>query len=55
MDRLFVLGAAILLAGLLSGGVYSVSGSGSGTAIVINKFTGAVWSCGYQCTRTDYK
>jgi hypothetical protein len=44
MDRLMILAVAIVIAGALSGGVYSASGSYS-NAIVINRFTGTVWNC----------
>lgn len=49
MDRLAIIALAIVIAGLLSGGVYSVSSSGLSTAIIINRFTGAAWSCSVVC------
>lgn len=44
MDRLYILAAALALAGFLSGGIYTVTGS-LGNAVVINRFTGSVWYC----------
>jgi hypothetical protein len=45
MDRLLMLAIAIVIAGALSGGVYSIAGSGTGNSVVINRFTGKVWTC----------
>lgn len=42
---LTVICAAIVIAGFLSGGIYSISASGQGTAYVANRFTGKVWYC----------
>ncbi len=49
MGRLTIIALALAIAGLLSGGIYSVSSSGLSTAIVINRFTGAAWSCSVTC------
>ena len=45
MDRLIILAIAIVIAGALSGGLYSISGTGNGMSMVINRFTGTVWNC----------
>lgn len=45
MDRLYILAAALVLAGFLSGGIYTASGGGNGASIVVNRFTGAGWYC----------
>ncbi len=51
MDRLFFLAAAIVIAGLLSGGIYSATGTGNGFGLVVNRFTGTVWTCNFtSCT-----
>ncbi|MGY3075350.1 hypothetical protein ACVWZZ_001721 [Bradyrhizobium sp. LM6.10] len=56
MDRLFVLAGAIVLAGFLSGGVYSVTGGERGNSTIINRFTGSVWGCTIlECTPTAFK
>jgi hypothetical protein len=47
MDKIYILAAAIALAGFLSGGVYSVAGSASNRFIVVNKFTGSGWACDF--------
>ncbi|MGH2198718.1 hypothetical protein ACQ1Z2_14315 [Enterococcus faecalis] len=48
MDRIYVLAAAIVLAGFLSGGVYSVTGTGN-SGMIVNRFTGSAWSCFSDC------
>lgn len=48
MDRLVILAVAIVVAGALSGaggGIYSVAGTGTGTAMIVNRFTAKVWTC----------
>jgi hypothetical protein len=48
MDRLIILALAIVIAGALSGasgGLYSVAGTGTGTSIIINRFTAKAWTC----------
>lgn len=45
MDRLYILAIAIVIAGALSGGVYSVSARGNAGIAVINRFTGSTWGC----------
>ena len=45
MDRMFVLAAALIVAGLLSGGIYSIAGTNNGSAMVVNRFTGHVSFC----------
>jgi hypothetical protein len=48
MDRLIILAMAIVMAGALSGasgGLYSVAGTGTGTSVVINRFTAKAWTC----------
>ena len=45
MDRLFILAIAIVIAGALSGGVYTSAGSGSGGVVITNKFTGSSTFC----------
>jgi hypothetical protein len=45
MDRLYILAIAIVIAGALSGGVYSVAGTGTGGSIMFNRFTGSSWYC----------
>jgi hypothetical protein len=45
MDRLFILAIAIMIAGALSGGFYSVAGTPGGGAMIINRLTGSVWDC----------
>jgi hypothetical protein len=55
MDRLYVLAIAIVIAGALSGGVYSVSGA-NGSAHIVNRFTGSTWYCGATtCLRAAYR
>jgi hypothetical protein len=60
MDRLFVLAAALIfagaLSGILSGGLYHATGTGSGSFAVVNRFTGSAWDCnlGY-CDPYRYK
>ena len=44
MSRIYVLTIAIVISGMLSGGIYSVS-AGNGTALIINRFTGGGWYC----------
>jgi hypothetical protein len=54
MDRLYILAIAIVIAGSLSGGFYSVTGMGNGSA-VINRFTGSTWACDYSgCVRLRF-
>ena len=48
MDRLIILAMAIVMAGALSGvsgGLYSIAGTGTGTSVVINRFTAKAWTC----------
>jgi hypothetical protein len=45
MDRLYVLAIAILLSGILSGGVYTIAAAGNGSTLVMNRFTGSVLFC----------
>jgi hypothetical protein len=45
MDRLVILAVAIVIAGALSGGLYTATGQGTGGAIVVNRFTGNGWYC----------
>ena len=43
-----VLAMAIVMAGALSGasgGLYSIAGTGTGTSVVINRFTAKAWTC----------
>ncbi|WP_271605850.1 hypothetical protein [Bradyrhizobium sp. CCBAU 11434] len=54
MDRLYVLATAFILAGFLSGGIYSISSSSGGTYIV-NRFTGSAWYCFGRCVRQTYE
>lgn len=44
MDRLYILAIALVLAGAMSGGVFSVS-HGNGNSTIINRFTGKGWFC----------
>jgi hypothetical protein len=44
MDRLLILAMAIVIAGALSGGLYTTSGSNG--VYVVNRFTGSAWFCG---------
>lgn len=46
MDRLVILAGALVLAGFLSGDLYTATGQGTGGAIVVNRFTGNGWYCG---------
>ena len=46
-----ILAIAIMIAGVLSGGVYSVSGSTTTGAVVVDRFTGTVWSCSGNCAQ----
>lgn len=49
MDRksVLILAAALVLGGFLAGGgPYTASGTGNGTSLVVNRFTGAIWWCG---------
>jgi hypothetical protein len=56
MYRLYVLAIAIVIAGGLCGGVYSISGTGQGMTMVINRFTGKVWSCNIlACAPVEFK
>ncbi len=50
MDRLLILAIVIVIAGALSGGVYSVSGTGNGTALIVNRLSGNTWLCGLSCS-----
>jgi hypothetical protein len=55
MDRIYILAAAIALAGALSGGLYSVSGS-MGNAVMINRLTGSMWMCSLAgCQQTKFQ
>jgi len=45
MDRLFVLAAALVVAGFLSGGIYTASSNGQGFTMVVNRFNGNVVAC----------
>lgn len=56
MDRIYILAAAILLAGFLSGGIYTAAGNGaSGGTKVLNRFTGGLWDCDHNtCTPVRY-
>jgi hypothetical protein len=48
MDRLIILAIAIMIAGALSGasgGLYSVAGTGTGTSVIVNRFTAKAWTC----------
>ena len=54
MDRLYILAIAIVIAGALSGGFYSVSNSSTGPTI-INRFTDSMWDCtAAGCERVPY-
>jgi hypothetical protein len=55
MDRLIILAVAVAIAGVLSGGIYAVSGAGAPNAFVVNRFTGSVWICSYNCQQVPYK
>jgi hypothetical protein len=56
MDRLFILAAAILIAGVFSGGLYSTASMGTYGSIVLNRFTGDAWQCGIgSCVKMAYK
>ena len=56
MDRLFIFAIAIVLAGFLSGGVYSVADSGNTGAVIVNRFTGNGWYCGLLgCSPLTFK
>lgn len=56
MDRLFILAAALVVAGFLSGGLYTVAGQGTGGALVVNRFTGNGWYCGaMNCFRMNWR
>jgi hypothetical protein len=53
MDRIYILAIAIVIAGALSGGLYTAAG-GNGSGYVINRFTGSGWYCGaMQCFRLN--
>jgi hypothetical protein len=55
MDRLYILAIAIVIAGALSGGVYSVTTMGNNGSAVINRFTGSTWACDNTgCIRLRY-
>ena len=54
MDKLFILAAAILLAGFLSGGIYTVAGT-QGSTTIVNRFTGKAWFCAAKtCYPIEY-
>jgi hypothetical protein len=54
MDRLFIIAIAIMIAGVLSGGLYSVGGMSNGFS-VINRITGSTWACDYTgCVKLHY-
>jgi hypothetical protein len=56
MGRIFILAIAIVAAGALSGGFYSVTTMGNTGATVINRFTGDAWVCDYTgCVKLQYK
>jgi|tagenome__1003787_1003787.scaffolds.fasta_scaffold20949336_5 hypothetical protein len=44
MDRLIILAIALVIASVLNGGIYTVSG-GQATTHIINRFTGSGWYC----------
>ena len=44
MDRLVILAVAIVIAGGLSGGIYTTVGT-QGTSMIVNRFTGSAWNC----------
>lgn len=52
LDRLMILAIAIVIAGALSGGLYTTTGDNS--AYVVNRFTGHVWFCGFECKALKY-
>lgn len=59
MDRLYILAIAFILAGalsgLLSGGLFQLSGAGGAGFAVVNRLTGSVWFCGIgSCTPYRY-
>lgn len=45
MDRMFFLAIAIVIAGFLNGGVYSMATGPNDGLMVVNRFTGSVWTC----------
>lgn len=56
MDRLVILAGALALAGLLSGGLYTATGQGTGGAVIVNRFTGNGWYCGaMNCVRLNWR
>jgi hypothetical protein len=48
--NVLILAAAIVLAGILSGGFYSISAGQAGVNVV-NRFTGTVWHCFGRCEK----
>ena len=40
-----------MVGSLVVGGRYTISGTGNGTAFVIDRQTGATWFCSIRCTR----
>jgi len=40
-----IIAAALVVAGFASGGRYTVSGSGQGGALIVDRYTGSAWSC----------
>ena len=52
----WIVAAALVIAGLMSGGRYAVSGAGQGNAIVVDRLTGSAWNCwSRECTPVTYK
>jgi hypothetical protein len=56
MDRVIVLAVALVMAGFVSGGIYTASSNGaSGGVTIMNRFTGTAWSCFNSCEPVQYK
>ncbi len=54
MDRLYILAVALVLAGFLSGGIYTVTGAGN-SGIIVNRFTGNAWDCFGLCKPIPFR
>jgi hypothetical protein len=55
MDRMTVFAVGLVIAGLLSGGIYQISDAGTGSYAVVNRFTGSTWFCAGNCRPQKYE